>query len=241
MGTDRKNTRELIRSRGFALLIVLWALALAALIGMQVTALGRRETQIAANLRTAAILEAAADGAVNEAIFRLMRKEIGWDADGSPHAINVGPVRVVVVVTNEGNKTNINTATVDVLATLLVSLGAEPNQARGLAGALIAWRGGDQTPGAVNIWQGRYRAAGLEYVPPFAPFESLDEVGLVLGMTPQIFALLAPQITVYGNARAVAIDAQAMASGGASFVRHTVVLPTGRDGYSILVWDRGAG
>ncbi len=241
MGTDRKNTGEPIRSRGFALLVVLWVLALAALIGMQVTALGRRETQIAANLRTAAIMEAAADGAVNEAIFRLMRKEIGWNADGRPHAVNVGPVRVVVAVTNEGNKTNINTATVDVVATLLVSHGVEPNQARGLAGAVVAWRGGDQSSGAVNVWRERYRAAGLDYAPPFAPFESLDEVGLVVGMTPQIFALLVPQITVYGNARTVAIDAQATGSGGASFARHAVVLPTGRDGYSILVWDRGRG
>jgi general secretion pathway protein K len=241
VGTDRESTRELIRSRGFALLVVLWVLALAALIGMQVTALGRRETQIAANLRTAATLEAAADGAVNEAIFRLMRKEIGWNADGTPHAINVGRVRVVVAVTNEGNKTNINTATVDTLATLMVALGVDPNQARSLAGAIVAWRGGDQSPGAVNVWRGRYQAAGLDYSPPFAPFESLDELGLVLGITPQIYALLAPQITVYGNAQAVTINAQATGSGGASFTRHAVVIPTGREGYSIPVWDRGPG
>jgi general secretion pathway protein K len=241
VGTDREIRRELIRSRGFALLVVLWVLALAALIGMQVAALGRRETQIAANLRAADILEAAADGAVNEAIFRLMRKEISWAADGIPHAVNIGRIRVVVAVTNEGKKTNINTATVDALATLMVTLGVDPNEARTLASAIVAWRGGDQSPGAVNAWGQRYRAAGLDYMPPFAPFESLDEVGLVLGVTPQIYSLLAPQITVYGNAQAVAIDAHATGSGGASFARHAVVLPAGREGYSILVWDRGPG
>ena len=241
MATDRQNTPERIRPRGFALLVVLWVLALAALIGMQVIALGRRETRIAANLRTAATLEAAADGAVNDAIFRLMRKEISWDANGTLQAINVGAVRVVVTVTNEGHKANINTATVDTLAKLMASLGVDRNQAQSLAGAIVAWRGGDTSSGAPNFWRERYRGAGLDYAPPFAPFESLDEIGLVLGVTPQIYSLLAPEITVYRNPHAVTIDAQATGSGGASFARHVVVLPTGRQGYSILVWDRGPG
>lgn len=83
MSTKRRAGREGIPPRGFALLIVLWALVLAALIAAQVTALGRRETLIAANLRTADVAAAAADGAVEEAVFRLMRHEAGWDPDGT--------------------------------------------------------------------------------------------------------------------------------------------------------------
>jgi len=44
-----------MRQRGFALLIVLWSMALLALLLTQVTATGRSETQLADNLRRAIV------------------------------------------------------------------------------------------------------------------------------------------------------------------------------------------
>jgi general secretion pathway protein K len=43
-----------------------------------------------------------------------------------------------------------------------------------------------------------YRAAGLDYGPPDAPLESIDELGRVLGMTPAILAAIRPHLTLYG-------------------------------------------
>ena len=57
--------------RGIVLLVVLGVMALLALIGTRLTSTGRVETQIARNALAAAMAEAAADGAVHEAIFRL--------------------------------------------------------------------------------------------------------------------------------------------------------------------------
>ena len=51
------------RQRGFALLIVLWTVAFLALLGTQIVAAGRSDTQLADNLKQEAVLEAAADGA----------------------------------------------------------------------------------------------------------------------------------------------------------------------------------
>ena len=79
-----------MRQRGFALLIVLWSLALLALIGTRLTAAGRTETQIAINLRANATAEALADGAVHEAIFHhIDRSERHWPADGLPRSLSV--------------------------------------------------------------------------------------------------------------------------------------------------------
>ncbi len=239
MNTERRSAPGLIRSRGFALLIVLWALALAALIAAQVTALGRRETLIAANLRDAAAAEAAADGAVEQAIFRLMRNEAGWDADGAPHAVLVGQIRVTVVVTDDRGKVNINNGVPDQLMQLLQSLGVQKDQAQSLTTAIVAWRGGDASRGAVEAWRERYRGAGLDYAPPFQPFETMEELSLVLGMTSEIYALLVPRITIYSGAGTVTVEARAAGPHGALFDRHAVVRLSGRDGYSILVWDRG--
>ena len=43
----------------------------------------------------------------------------------------------------------------------------------------------------------QYRAAGLPYGPPGTPFQSVDELADVLGMTPALFARLAPHLTVF--------------------------------------------
>lgn len=44
-----------------------------------------------------------------------------------------------------------------------------------------------------------YRAAGLDYAPPGAPMESIDELGRVRGMTPELLAALRPHLTLFGT------------------------------------------
>src|SRR5277367_4288128 len=74
--------------RGFALLIVLWTLVLLVLLVTQLTAAGRTETRIAANLRSGAAAEAAAEGAVYEALFHLLDSSAGhWNVDGAIHQV----------------------------------------------------------------------------------------------------------------------------------------------------------
>ena len=60
------------RQRGFALLIVLWTVAFLALLGTQIVAAGRSDTQLADNLRQEAVLEAAAVGAIQDVTFLIL-------------------------------------------------------------------------------------------------------------------------------------------------------------------------
>src|SRR6266576_6095393 len=80
------------RSRGFALLIVLWMLVLIAFVVAQMTAAGRTESRIAGNLAANSRSQAAADGAIYEAIFHVSdaRPEQHWQVDGSEHAVQIG-------------------------------------------------------------------------------------------------------------------------------------------------------
>jgi general secretion pathway protein K len=183
--------------RGFALLIVLWAIVLAALIGTQVTALGRRETHIASNLRSAALVEAAADGAVYEAVFHLLSGEPDWIA-GAPHHLTVGSAGVDVAVQDESGKVDLNSAQAPMLTALFSALNVEASQAQGLAAAITVWRG-DQTTGPAGDPSQPYRAAGLDYGPPGEPFKSLDELALILGMTPDLFQATKPHVTLWGG------------------------------------------
>jgi general secretion pathway protein K len=186
------------RERGFALLIVLWSAALLALLGTQLTSAGRTELQVAANIRTAAKIEVLADGLVYATIFRLMNDSpVQRAVDGLDHGAAVPGGRGVVRVTSLAGKINPNTASEELLAALVRQVGVPAERAASLAAAIADWRtpGQQSRPGGAKAAQ--YRDAGLPYTPPGAPFQAVDELQLVLGMTPELFVRLAPHMSVF--------------------------------------------
>lgn len=184
------------RQRGFALLIVLLTTGFLGFLGTSLVAAGRSDTTLADNLREAAELEAAADGAIAHAGFAAA-------AEGNPAfrpgpaalEIRIGTVPVLVRIQNEDDRINLNTCPPALLRAFLAELGVAPREAAALAQAVMEWRGGG-SPGQNGTGAARYQAAGLGYAPPGTPFRSVDELRLVLGMTPQLFALMAPHLTV---------------------------------------------
>ena len=120
-------TRSDDRQRGFALLIVLWTLPLLALLGTQLVATSRQHIQLAHNLIDAAALEAAANGAVQQAIFGVLDSSPRhWRPDGSIHVVRLGGAIVAVRVEDEADKVNPNIASPKLLQALLFQAGADP-------------------------------------------------------------------------------------------------------------------
>jgi general secretion pathway protein K len=185
--------------RGFALLIVLWMLVLIAFITAHVTAAGRTEIRIAGNLAANAAAQAAADGATYQAIFSLAdpRPELRWALDRTPHDIDIGGSRVTLRLEDEDARVNPSYASPALLAALLQVVGSDPGSAASLANAIAEWAGSGQRPPAAVLAE--YQAAGLDYSPPGAPLESLDELLRVRGMTPALFAALRPHLTLFGQ------------------------------------------
>jgi general secretion pathway protein K len=189
--------------RGFALLIVLWTLVPLALLITQLAAAGRGEARLTRNLLDAATAEAAADGAVFEAVSRLLDANARhWASDGGSHALRLERTDVAVRIEDESGKINPNEASSDLLTALLRAVGLDTRASAGLALAIARWRfpSGQTAEGETARGEGAasaYRAAGRRYAPPEAPFQSLDELGLVLGMTPDLLARLRPHLTLY--------------------------------------------
>jgi general secretion pathway protein K len=178
------------RERGFALLIVLWSLALLSLIITSLAAVGRREMKLVDNVRSATAAEAAADGATNEAIFRLMSGE--WSPGRVQHVVYIGGAVVTVRIEDAAHLVNPNNAPVSLLTALLRQVGADPQSAQAIAAAVAAYRdasGTDPTP--------EYIAAGLPYGPARRDFRSVAELQLVVGMPPEVYARLAPHLSVW--------------------------------------------
>jgi general secretion pathway protein K len=184
---------------GFALLIVLWTLALLAFLVTQMAASARTEARIAFNLRNNMVQEANADGAIYAAAFYLLdRSDHHWNVDGSVHKLAVPDGTIAVRVTDEANKINLNTASPDLLRALLLGVGADPTTATELAGAIVDWRSADGPTQSV-MKPAQYRAAGRDYAPPETPFRRLNELALVLGMTPDLLRKITPHLTIYST------------------------------------------
>lgn len=206
---------------GFALLIVLWTMVMLSFLAFAIVASGRRQVRIAARERLHAQLQAQADGGVWEATFNLLdTSRAHWRADGMAHRLRRGRAMVEYRIASEAGKVNPNLASPDLLAALLRAAGAQARMAQEIAINIRAWRfplqqGGPPLAGGAAA----YAAAGLDYAPPGAPFQTREEIALVLGMTPALVTQVLPELSVYWDADPVALLAgpvvrQALAMAG---------------------------
>src|SRR5271155_4167700 len=96
---------------------------------------GRPAIRIAGNLVPTSASQAAADGAVFEAIFNVSdpEPEQRWPADGTPRQVAIGSMRVILRVEDEASWINPSTASPVLLEALLRVTGSGPDTARPIA------------------------------------------------------------------------------------------------------------
>lgn len=195
----RHEPRSHTAERGFALIIVLWFLVLIGSVGIALILHARSETAIAHNVRAAADAEALADDGIARAAFNLLDpvEANRWPPDGASHRINLPAGYVTVEIEDETHKINPNLASPELLAGLFEAAGVERNRARHLGAAAADWVSDDGDPSEFGAKTDQYRAAGKNYGPPNAPLETLDDLNLVLGMTPDVLAKVRPYLTLY--------------------------------------------
>jgi len=175
---------------------------LIALIVIHLTATGRTELRIAGNLAANAAAQAAADGAIYQAIFNVLdpRQDERWPLDGSTHELQIGNSRVTLRLENEAARVNPNLASPALLQALLDAVAGNREQAAAVASAIAEWVGAKKGPQPFTGINADYRAAGLNYGPPGEPLESIDELGRVRGMTPDLLNSLRSHLTLFGPA-----------------------------------------
>jgi len=218
------------RQRGFALLIVLWSVALLALIGTRITAAGHAETRLATNLRAQAVAEAAADGAAYEALYHFLDGSgKHWPADGLPRRIRLPQAVADVTIVNEARKLSLNVAFPPVLRALLRVLGVDRHLAAVLADRIQDWRTPSQGPSPLGAKGPQYLAAGRAWGPPDQPFRSIEELGLVLGMTPELVARVRPYVSPWVQSSPTAI--------GSDPVIHAALAEAATDGVQPQAFD----
>jgi general secretion pathway protein K len=191
-------------AEGFALILVVWFLVLVGAIGAYLVANGRAETAIAHNIRAAASAEALADAGIARAVINQTDAEVSnrWKLDAAAHVIALPSGRIEIRLADETRKINPNLASGALLSALFEVSGVDHSMARRLGTAVADWVSAEAPAPDGVVKPDPYRAAGRSYSAPHAPIESLDELGLVLGMTPQILASVRPYLTIHAEAAA---------------------------------------
>jgi general secretion pathway protein K len=105
---------------------------------------------------------------------------------------------VLLRLEDEASWVNPNSASPALLEAVVRAAGSDAESARHLAIAIGEWVGSAPAPRPPNALLADYRAAGLDYGPPGAPLETLDELGRVLGMTQATFAAIRAHLTLFG-------------------------------------------
>jgi len=186
--------------RGVALILVLWLIALLAALVGAFALTSRVEAGQDSVLRGNGRGQAVARAGLEYAIWRLRgTPATRWRPDGRTYAWSFDGVPVAIRVVDEAGKVDLNSANPALLSGLIRALGADPGRAQALAAAIVDWRDADnlQAPGGAEAAD--YAAAGLPYGAKDAPFESLGELRLVLGMDPDLYRQLLPNVTIHGQ------------------------------------------
>ncbi|HEX3994389.1 MAG TPA: hypothetical protein VHX39_24715 [Acetobacteraceae bacterium] len=188
--------RNRTHPRGFALVIVLWSLGLLALLGTQLTSTSRAQLRLATAARDRAQAEAAADGAIRQAVFILL----GGGQPGSPRQplqVRIGTAMVGISAEDQSTKINPNAVPAETLRALLVAVGVDQPRAARLAAEISDWRKRSQNSALGGMKLDQYLEHGLPYRSGDHPFTSVDEIALVPDMTPAILGRLRPWLSVY--------------------------------------------
>ena len=187
--------------RGVALLLVLWACTLLAILLGGYAALARTEGLQARYQFAQTKAHYAAEAGLMQAVYSL-RDPVAkqrWIGDGRPYIFHYDNATITLSAIDEGGKVDLNTATPEVLQALFHATGMKPAEAQVLADRVVDWHSpaspGDETDGG----RAAYVAAGRDYGPRHGPFASIEELQMVLGITPALYRQLAPVVTIWSG------------------------------------------
>jgi general secretion pathway protein K len=183
-------------SDGFIVVAVLWILAALATLAMTYGIYVKATAFALADYDVRLQAQGLAMAAVELAVYRLTENPQAQPAQGG-FAFRLGNAAVAVDFRSESGRIDLNFAPRQLLVGLFTVLGSEQKAAEDFADRIIAWR----TPasGVADSEASFYRAAGKSYGPRRGPFQHLNELGLVLGMTPDLVNRALPYLTVYSG------------------------------------------
>jgi general secretion pathway protein K len=179
----------------------LWSLALLAAIAISLSFSGDISYRLAQNSFHAASDDAFADAAVNRAVLALLdpRTDYGQLLNGSEQNFDFDGASIRMRIEDELGKIDLNQTDGSTLVALFQAAEMTPLAAAALADKVLDWRDSSPFKRLNGAKADEYRAAGYDHGPRNGPFQSVDELTLVLDMTRELYAKIEPALTVYSG------------------------------------------
>jgi general secretion pathway protein K len=195
----------------------LWLVVLVGATGYELSARSRSRRLAVASALERVQAAAAADGALetaraaleNRVAHPLETQSRGPSAQPfdpwrdlaplSNDTITLGDERAVATLYDAGARLQINRASEDDVRRLLVALPMDAGQADRLAQRIMDWRDPDDFRRARGAERDDYLRAGAPRLPANSDFQRVADLRDVDGITPEIYARLAPLVTVLGT------------------------------------------
>jgi general secretion pathway protein K len=183
---------------GFVIVPVLWILLmLATLAGVFSVYLANSAIALALNddrLRSAALVSAS----LELTAYRIASAPKQDRPQSGSFVFGLDRSRVSVQFSSETSRIDLNLAPKELLANLFQVLGAQSKDAEEYANRIAGWRA-PQPDDALDSENALYRAAGARYLPRSAPFPSVQELWLVLGLPPALVERAMQFVTVFSG------------------------------------------
>jgi general secretion pathway protein K len=200
------------RRGGFALLLVLVVLVAVTAAATEIHLAARSDRLHALNARAGTRARWAARGGLARGLDQLGQLVRGASLSAgalvSTGDAVVPPLEYVhdgqtvrVSITDARARVQLNRAEAVELAALLEATGAPRRTALEVADAVLDWRDADDLHRPNGAERGDYIRAGSAARPTNAPFAAVEEITAVRGVTPAVYARLAPHLTVSGDGR----------------------------------------
>ncbi len=209
--------------KGIVLILVIWIIAVLMVIGLSFSYTTKTENRATIAFKEGIeekfIAEAGINRAATEIVYR--KRNLGvaseqgdiWKVDGTPNSFEMPNGVCLVRIIEESGKIDINKVPDIILKGLLSSLGVKDEDADTIVDSIEDWRDADDLTRLHGAETDYYMSLPVPYKAKNADFESVEELLLVKGVTPELLygkgdkPGLADFITVYSESGKINVNA----------------------------------
>lgn len=226
---ERRQGRQ-VQERGLALIMVLWVLTVLSVLALSFAFMARTEVASTISFRDGLERKFLAEAAIERCIMELYYRRANKNqinavegseiirVDGRRYEEELGDGKYFFAITDESGKININALTDAngvILNNLIVNLGYSSETANIIVDSILDWKDADNLHRLNGAEDAYYESLTVPYKAKNDKFDTLEELLLVRGVTPDILfggpgrPGLINFLTVYSKGRTINLNAAA--------------------------------
>lgn len=182
------------KEKGFVLIMVLWVLAVLTVMAFTLTYMTRVESLAALSMQTSTQMKFLAEAGIERGIAEIMYRTRNlsvedsdiWSVDGTPNVVETDRGSYSIGITDESGKVDINRTPEVILRNLLSNLGHDLEVVDTITDSVMDWRDADDLYRLHGAESDYYMSLTDPYAAKNGDFETIEELMLVQGVTPEI-------------------------------------------------------